>query len=115
MIEVSKYLIEILNNYPALAAAVQGRIFPLIANEKVKFPFAVYGFGEVPYESKDACAYNVNVAVWFDPNNIIEAMQMADDLKNLAEQNPWEFINTNVDFDAETQKIFSEINFKIIM
>lgn len=115
MIQVSEYLIEILKNYPALAAAVQGRIFPLIANESVKFPFAVYGFGEVPFETKDACAYNVNIAVWFEPNNITEAMQMADDLKKLADQHDWEFVNTNVDFDAATQKIFSEINFKIIM
>ena len=115
MIQVSEYLIEILKNYPALAVAVQGRIYPLIANESVKFPFAVYGFGEVSFETKDACAYNVNVAVWFEPNNITEAMQMADDLKELADQHDWEFYNTNVDFDAATQKIFSEINFKIIM
>lgn len=115
MIQVSEYLIEILKNYPALAAAVQGRIYPLIANETVKFPFAVYGFGEVPYASKDASAYDVNIAVWYEPNNVIEAYQMADDLKQLAEKNPWEFINTNVGVDDETRKIFSEINFKIIM
>lgn len=114
MIQVSKYLIAILENYPALAAAVQSRIYPIVANEGVGFPFAVYGFSEVPYESKDACAYNVNVSVWFDANKRTEAMQMADDLKKLAEQNPWEFVNTNVDFSTATQKIFSEINFKII-
>jgi|SRR5690606_7660707 len=114
MIEVSTELKNILNAYPPLATSVQSRIYPLLANESVVFPFAVYGFGEVPFETKDACAYNVNVSVWFEPNNITEAMQMADDLKNLAENNDWEFINTNVDFDASTQKIFSEINFKII-
>ncbi|SFO04786.1 Protein of unknown function [Paenimyroides ummariense] len=115
MIQVSEYLIEILKNYPALAAAVQSRIFPLFANEGTRFPFAVYGFGEVSSETKDACAYNVNVAVWFEPNNVTEAYQMADDLKELAEKNPWEFINTNVGADEENRKIFSEINFKIIM
>lgn len=114
MIQVSEYLIEILKNYPALAAAVQGRIYPLIANESVKFPFAVYGFGEVPFETKDACAYNTNVTVWFEPNHITEAYKMADDLKELSEQYDWEFFNTNVSFDSETGKIFSELNFKII-
>lgn len=114
MIEVSKFLKDILSAYPELQDRVQNRIYPIIANESVIFPFAIYGFGEVAYQSKDASAYNVNVAVWFDSNNITEAMQMADDLKKLSEQNDWEFVNTNVDFDSQTQKIFSEINFKII-
>ncbi|WKW47262.1 hypothetical protein P3875_04140 [Myroides sp. JBRI-B21084] len=115
MIEVSKHLHSILSAYLPLTNVVQTRIYPLIANETVVFPFAVYGFGEVPYESKDACAYTVNVAVWFDQNKIIEAYTMADVLKTLAELNSWEFINTNVDYSDVTQKIFSEINFKIIM
>lgn len=115
MIKVSTQLKNILNAYPPLATAVQNRIYPLLANEGVPFPFAIYGFGEVPFETKDACVYNVNVSVWFEPNNITEALQMADDLKTLAENNDWEFINTNVDFEPANQKIFSEINFKIIM
>jgi len=114
MIQVSTYLKNILSTYPALSGIVQNRIYPLIANEGVKFPFAIYGFGEVPYQSKDACAYSVNVAVWFEPNNITEAYQMADHLKTLAEMHDWEFISTNVEFEPSNQKIFSEINFKII-
>src|SRR5690606_6423583 len=112
MKEVSTRLKNVLSAYPALTAVVQNRIYPLLANETAVFPFAIYGFGEVPYESKDACAYNVNVSVWFEPNNITEAMQMADDLKTLAETHDWEFINTNVDFESTNQKIFSESNFK---
>jgi len=114
MIQVSEILLDVLNNYPALTAKVQSKIYPLIAPDSTSFPFAVYGFGEVPYETKDASAYNVNVAVWFESNNITEAMQMADDLKVLVEATDWEFINTNVDFDINTEKIFSEINFKIV-
>lgn len=115
MIEVSEYLISVLSAYPKLTAAVQDKIYPLVANEDVSFPFAVYAFDNVPYASKDASAYDVNIAVWYEPNNVMEAYQMADDLKALAEQNPWEFQSFNVGFDPGTQKIFSEINFKIIM
>lgn len=114
MIQVSELLINVLNAYLALTNVTDDRIFPMIAKENVAFPFAVYGFGEVPFETKDARAFNANVTVWFEPGSITEAYKMADDLKQLADQNPWEFINTNVDFDAETGKIFSEINFKII-
>lgn len=114
MIKVSEYLISILKNYPDLASVVQDRIFPLVAKEGTVFPFAIYGFGEVPFETKDACAYDTNVTVWFEPNHVIEAYKMADDLKELSEQHDWEFYNTNVSFDSETGKIFSELNFKII-
>jgi len=114
MIKVSEELVTILKNYSALTTVVQQRIFPLIAKEATVFPFAIYGFGEVPFETKDACAYNVNVSVWFEPKHITEAYKMADDLKELSEQHDWEFYNTNVGFDSVTGKIFSEINFKII-
>lgn len=115
MIQVSEYLIEILKNYPALAAAVQGRIYPLIAPEGAAFPFVVYGFSEATDETKDAGGYDVNVTVWFDVNKVTEAYQMSDDLKEFVEESPWQYINRHVDFDTVTQKIFSEINFKIIM
>lgn len=114
MIEVSKQLIAVLTAYVPLTNVVNNKIYPVLANEGVQFPFAVYSFGEVPFETKDACAYHVNLSVWFEPNKITEAMQMADALKELIDQNDWDFVSTNVNFDETSLKIFSEINFKII-
>lgn len=114
MIQVSQLLFSLLSSYTELTTVVSNRIYPVLAPENAVFPFVVYGFGEVPTETKDASGYMVNVAVWFEQNKVTEALQMADDLKVLIEDHDFEFINTNVNFDADNLKIYSEINFKII-
>lgn len=113
MIEVSKMIIQVLKSNPGLLNLVGDRIYPLMANEKAVFPFAVYRFGEVASETKDAGGYLVNVTVWFEENKVTEAFETCDVLKEMVEGDGWDFVNTNADVEPETMSVYSEINFKI--
>lgn len=113
MIEVSKMIVQVLKSNPGLLNLVGERIYPLMANENADFPFAVYRFGEVASETKDAAGYLVNVAVWFEENKVTEAFGTCDVLKEMVEGEDWDFVNTNADVEPETMSVYSEINFKI--
>lgn len=113
MIEVSEMIVQVLKSNPGLLNVVGDRIYPLVAKEGVSFPFAVYRFGEVTPETKDAGGYLVNVTVWFDANMVTEAFGTCDVLKEMVEGTDWDFVSTNADFESETMSVYSEINFKI--
>lgn len=110
MKKVSKQVYEFLQTIPELTSMVDSRIYPILAKENVKFPFATYTLGEVPYASKDAREFPIRVAVYFQGDKVTEAMDLADVIKDKVEDSNFLFNSSNIDSDYETGIVFIEIN-----
>lgn len=114
MIEISEQVVSLLKSDPQLTAVVENRIFPMVGNEGVKFPFAIYNIGDEQIETKDAYSYPVNVFVWFEVNQKTEATEMRAILKQVIIESDFDFINTATGMHDDTGHVYAELNFKII-
>lgn len=110
MKEISKQLYEFLQTIPELTAQVGNRIYPIIAKENVQFPFVTYTLGEVPYVSKDAREFPINVSVYFQGDKVTTAMDLADILKEKFDDSNFQFNSSEINSDYETGTVYIEIN-----
>lgn len=114
MIEVSEQVVSLLKSEQQITNIVGNRIYPMIGNEDVKFPFVTYNVGDEQEITKDAFAYPVNVLVWFEADKKTKAVEMRGILREMIIQSDYEFENTMAGMQDETGHVFAELNFKII-
>lgn len=114
MKEIAQQLYNLLKDYAALTAVVEGRVFPMLANEKVKTPFCLYGIENSTLITKDAIEYNIYVSVYFEQNNTLEATQMLDTLIAFAEENNFEYENPTTGIDPDSLYVSATISINLI-
>lgn len=113
MYKVSKVIFSELSNAPVFKDVVEKRIFPVVAGEGVAYPFAVYTISEEG-STKDGGGYNVWLNVYFQPNKISEALQLADDAKDYLEEN-FVYLGSGIDFIEKDQSIVVMFNLKMFL
>lgn len=112
MLSISKMLFEALSGSDVFSQVVEKRIFPVVAGEGVAYPFSIYTIQEEP-ATYDGDEYSVSLHTYFSPNKILEAMQFADDAKEVI-QKDFQWDGSVIDFIEKDQSIVVSIFFKTI-
>jgi hypothetical protein len=111
MIQASEKLYTDLGNWPAINMLVQNRIFPVVADEDVAYPFLIYKLQQVPLSSNSP-RFNAQAFIYFNRNQYDDAAQAAEDLKEFVDNTAnYYFEEINIDFVNENQSIVTIINF----
>lgn len=112
MLDISRELFEVLSQNEIFTSVVQKRIFPVVAGEGVEYPFSIYTLQQEPL-SIDGDEYNISLHTYFSPNKISEAMNFADQAKEVI-QDCYQWEGSGIDFIDKDQSIVVSIFFKTI-
>jgi hypothetical protein len=113
MFEKSQEIASFFKNLPAFNAVMDGRIYPIVANENVNPPFAIYRIEERQSASKDLDEYNVSLFLYFTPESYKNCAVFTDAITSEVKENDdfvWE--RSEIDFIEENRSFVGSITFK---
>ena len=111
MKEVSDEIYAFFTNQVNFTGTVGTRLFPLVANKDVDFPFAIYTIVQQEGQTKDADRFTINVSVYFGEDQYTECATFADTVKSIVDASPYDWQQTEMAFIEEDQSYTATISF----
>lgn len=108
---VSDEIYAFFTNLVSFTGTVGTRLFPLVANKDVSFPFAIYSIVQQEGQTKDADRFAVNLSVYFGEDQYTECVTFADTVKGIIDASAYDWQRTEVNFIEEDQSYTATISF----
>jgi len=117
-LEISQIVIDALLGSEGFTAVLGAgdacKLFPMVADEGTPEPYAIYRIDEMPGGTKDgAQSFSVSVGLAFGPKGYMQALSLKNVVKEALDNTLLTYVICDTDFDPETQRIISFINYEI--
>lgn len=86
------------------------KLFPIVADDSVTFPFSTYRIGSKIGQSKDFKNISVQLYFWFKPNEYQKCVAFTDAMETIIEEE-YDWTSSSIEFLEENQSFAGIINF----
>jgi len=88
------------------------KLFPIVADDSIQFPFSTYRIGSQVGQTKDIKNISVVIYFWFKQNEYSKCVTFTDAMETIIEEE-YDWVSSSIEFLQENQSFAGIINFNI--